>query len=928
MLTRWVDRPLAEVLDSATAVYFTGEELVAKSLLDHALERARAAGDVRAEARALTYLGLVAWRRFEWDESERLGVRALELKTEHGITDDLFNSHNALGLLRWNQNRFPDAARHFGLAIEWAEQSPRPHAAVAARQNLGLVQVEWGQFSAAREGFLAMRDSMLTIGDRVGPEERARGLGAALTNLGMLENRVGNPAAAVDWLTEAAEVYRNGFPPYEVRALGHLAVSYSALGRSAEAFETIQRAIELAQELGDLQEEASNLEVLAEHYRASGDFRRALETYAEAGKINARIDETVATGADLRGEAEIHLELGAPERARTSADEALRLHREAGATYEEFHDHLTLAVVAQELSDPEGVGRHLAQARRIAAALGVRSVRIALGLTEAALADRRAEPAAVLEALAEIEPEVGRGGYDEQWRAHHLASRAYRRLGRLDRAAMEGRRAVETIERVRSSYASGLLRTSFASDKREVYADQVTTLLESGRTEEALSVSDAARARALQEAAPVDPDGRETDASEMRLREIDGVVETIELIENGTMSWGGEVDVAALDELYRRLEELRSRYEADGEGGREVSPADLDVGRLASRMPPDERIVEYFVPAEGPVRIFVVGPDGLTVLESDLSSENLRSRVRILRELLSDRGASLEELRPLLAGLNTGLIRPVAEAGLLEGVVHLDLVPHDVLAYVPPSAWIDPETGRLLGEDFTLRILPAIAVGPGHPAQPAGERKATALAPLTDELPATRDEAMAVGAATGAITLVDGQATERALRFALGRDDLVHVATHGFLNTRNPLFSRIVLSDGSVGGSRDDGRLEVHELLELRRAPSLVFLSGCQTAAGRLGSTRFAPGEDYLTLAQAFLRAGAGAVVATLWRVDDRAAAVFARHFYEALPELGPSAALMAAQAAMRADEAFAAPYFWAGYQLFGVAGGAGAERP
>jgi CHAT domain-containing protein len=115
-----------------------------------------------------------------------------------------------------------------------------------------------------------------------------------------------------------------------------------------------------------------------------------------------------------------------------------------------------------------------------------------------------------------------------------------------------------------------------------------------------------------------------------------------------------------------------------------------------------------------------------------------------------------------------------------------------------------------------------------------------------------------------------------------------------------------------------DGRLEVHEILDLRIQSPLVFLSGCETAVGSAGSTSFAPGEDFATVARAFLYAGARNVVATLWRVDDEGAAAFAAEYYRRLATDGPVDALAGAQRTLARDRRFSAPYYWAGYTLAG----------
>jgi CHAT domain-containing protein len=146
---------------------------------------------------------------------------------------------------------------------------------------------------------------------------------------------------------------------------------------------------------------------------------------------------------------------------------------------------------------------------------------------------------------------------------------------------------------------------------------------------------------------------------------------------------------------------------------------------------------------------------------------------------------------------------------------------------------------------------------------------------------------------------------------------MVHLATHAELNPRNPLFSGIELAP-SADRSDSDRRLEVHEILDLRIGSPLVFLSGCETGVGASLATDFVPGEDYATLARAFLYAGARNVIATLWRVEDQGAAEFAARFYRYFPASPPPEALALAQRDMLADARYRAPYYWAGYLVSG----------
>src|SRR5262249_11569705 len=162
------------------------------------------------------------------------------------------------------------------------------------------------------------------------------------------------------------------------------------------------------------------------------------------------------------------------------------------------------------------------------------------------------------------------------------------------------------------------------------------------------------------------------------------------------------------------------------------------------------------------------------------------------------------------------------------------------------------------------------------------------------------------------------QATKGAVRRALAAGGVVHLATHADMNAHNPLFSHIALAHEPGTGPAGDTRLEVHEILGLQIRSDLVFLSGCETALGAGAATDFAPGEDYATLARAFLYAGARNVVATLWRVEDRGAAELAGRFYRYLPDQSIAEALARVQRELLKDPRYRTPYYWAGYVLSG----------
>jgi CHAT domain-containing protein len=165
--------------------------------------------------------------------------------------------------------------------------------------------------------------------------------------------------------------------------------------------------------------------------------------------------------------------------------------------------------------------------------------------------------------------------------------------------------------------------------------------------------------------------------------------------------------------------------------------------------------------------------------------------------------------------------------------------------------------------------------------------------------------------------MIGSAATEEAFRREAPTHRVLHLATYGVLNKHNPLFSFVELAPGG----EHDGRLEVHEVFGMRLTADLVVLSACQTGLGSGTLSDVPAGDDWVGLTRAFLHAGAGSVVATLWPVDDWATAALMERFYAEMA-LGArtSDALARAQRALRAERATAHPFYWAGFIIVGGA--------
>jgi CHAT domain-containing protein len=564
-----------------------------------------------------------------------------------------------------------------------------------------------------------------------------------------------------------------------------------------------------------------------------------------------------------------------------------------------------------------GKADHLAQARRIAAQLGTRGARTKLGLADARMAERERRPREVLRLLAAISRDLAVGLSAEISDAEALRARAYASLGAWDSAAAAGRRAVAALERARGGYGSSLLRSSFSSFRAGTYGDLVAALLALGRVEEAFEVADGARGASVQvlsESRPglgsTAPGSNERETLRRRIAALEDEIRDMEDEGRDTK------------ELEERLRGAEREYEISllgaGVAGPPIAQRHARASDIREGLAPDKAMLAYLVTPER-LFVFTLTRERTHAVSVPVTASEIEARVRLARAMLADPSVPSEEATSVLRVLSRWLLPPDSE---LVGVTRLVIVPHGALSYLPFSALVAPD-GRYLVERYTLVHLPSASFATRDQLRASPETntpvQVNAFAPHPAELPATALEVNAIREAHRSTrVLLGSRARESALRNALRNGVVAHVASHGVLNRVNPLFSRIELNPGRSRSSEDDGRLEVHEVLGLEIRSPLVFLSGCETGLGPGGSRRYTPGEDYATLAAAFLAAGARQVVATLWAIPDSGAAVFATRFYTKLAGTRPTEALAATQRALLADGRFRHPYYWAGYRVAG----------
>jgi CHAT domain-containing protein len=184
---------------------------------------------------------------------------------------------------------------------------------------------------------------------------------------------------------------------------------------------------------------------------------------------------------------------------------------------------------------------------------------------------------------------------------------------------------------------------------------------------------------------------------------------------------------------------------------------------------------------------------------------------------------------------------------------------------------------------------------------------------LLPDLRFAREEAEYVARLTSGKLYLDSSATKTNYLAEAGKFDIIHLAMHTVLNSRNPVNSGMIFYDSNTG----DGKfLQPYEVYSVILKAKMVVLSSCYTGAGTLYA-----GEGVLSLARGFIFSGSHSVVMSLWEINDRSGTEIMKDFYRRIKS-GKSKSEALREARINylkgADMLRAHPYFWATLVVYG----------
>jgi len=791
-----------------------------------------------------------------------------------------------------------------------------------ALERIGVLSLRMGSFQAALENLSAALPMFQSLGDK--QEEQG-----ALNNIGLVQSRLGNQRLAIQVEEQSLRLAREiGNRTEEAVVLNNLGLAYHELGEERQAIGEFEQALAIQHDLGNVASEGAAWSNLGAIHYTQGDLEESLEAFERALPLRKQAN-------DRRGEANTIGKIAVVRHAFGQDDEALQLFqkaldidRDVGDRSEESTATMNMGSVLMALARYPQAVETFDRAMRLqdrwgktkdwgnqlsAKAVALTAMRqydaAQTALTEALKAQRaienrrgESESLARLAALHLARGTPGEGVQPATDAARIAAeigekrsrAEALYRLARCQKALGHAREALASIEEalglsetVRGGVPDYDLRAAFFSTVRDQYDLKVALQVMVGDVTGAFETAEASRARSLYDL-------------------------------------------------------LRNRLPAG------TAPETGGAG-LAKELDPKTVVLEYSLGREASY-VFIVTPDGIRELPlaGRAQIEAVARKLYAAWSAHQDSPADCEALSRMLLG-------PVRDDIRGKRVV---VVPDGALAYIPFDALFSSPGRRLIEENEVVAMVslsslklmrdrtrdrrPAsrlVAVfadpvfsgsdprvrpdrkAPGQGVRGAALSSSAGDAGLADlqRLVSSRREAAAISA------LAPEKQRWEALDFdaelAAVRDPkladfrIVHFATHGLMNSRDPRLSGLVFSLVDRQGRPQNGFLRADEVANLKLGADLVVLSACQTALGK--ELR---GEGLLGLARAFMYAGAPRVIASLWRVADSASTDLMSGFYQALlgAHVPASEALRTAKLRLLRNPLRSAPYYWAGFSLEG----------
>lgn len=873
----------------------------------------------RDEAEAQNTAGEAAYSTGRMSRASAFFARALTLADAAGDRRSQALIHLNLAYCYSDSGDLPKARKSVEAALSSSRELKNTRGEALALTAYGTIQSFWGEKQSALDNHTRAMEKFRSIGDHGGE-------GVALNSIGKVYEDLNESPTAIDKYQQALDIFHGlGNTEFEAVARFYLGRVHRSLNENEIAREFFDKSLQQSRQVGQRRLEAFALTALSGLRSSEGLFDEAL---AGLNRVLRMYRET----SDRRGQANVLTEIARiyqnkndPRRALEYFKQALPLtqitqdrNAEANLLYE-------IAYAERSLGDLEGALYDITESTQVIASLRAQIVSPELRASYFASVQKYAALRVdILMKLDRLKPEkqyaVHAFELNDNTRAQSLLetiseSQAKIRRG-IDHELVARERELQEQLTARATLHMHALNRSDKeeSDRAEKELRQLTQAYHDVETE--------IRRQSPHYATLTNPPPLKLAEIQAELQDPNIILLEYSLDTERSYVWAvtansfAAFSLPAASEIEALAEDVnnsliaRQTLAENGAVDVEAQAASSDAAGRVARTKLSEMIL-------GPVASLIVGKKVIVVTDGKLQY--------IPFDSLPAPGSSADSQDEPPPLMTTNEVSYLSSASLIA-VIRKWATPSnasDRLVAIVADPVFDPNDPRVVVKDQKSLANAADAGGASESSNYQNSALRDIVAPGSSRYPrllGTRQEAegiMSVTPSGSGLVAMDFNAGRNIISDGqLGQYKVVHFATHGVVNTLHPELSGILLSLVNASGQSEDGFLQLHDIYNLDLSNTqLVVLSACRTALGK-----DIKGEGFVGLTRGFMYAGSKSVIASLWKVDDRATAELMKHFYRGLFDEGltPSAALRKAKEAMWRQPRWRAPYYWAAFELQG----------
>jgi tetratricopeptide (TPR) repeat protein len=742
-----------------------------------------------------------------------------------------FRGNRAMNLADWHA-----AARYYRESLDVFVRLGHRQGQQMQLSNLGVLYAEMGDFLTATRYF----DPLIAKIDQVAIRRNAAlymlNAARADTDAGFVDRAIARLLQSLEWTRQLDDQVMSG------RAMHALGRAYWARGDLPQASTFFGEALRLRRTLNDPIGIMASLRYVGLVARQEGRLDEALRLHREA------VNLSISPDLKLRGLLDLALDYAAQpdyRKAIGTCREALALPSKDQSFYKRYHAQLALGDFL--LSQAKPAAADIAEAESLSA--------------------------------APLDAALRRSDVTMELAARHLRARALAARGRWSQSREEYERAVTLIFRYSSTSPNPELQAYALAREHATFRDYLDLLMRDMGDQapgtlhavndggmDALRMFEWARATHFSNSRAPTLDAKSRARVDTLLAQMAGKRVRVAALLDRAGDPSRDIERLQFETAHMRAEIDRLLAQAQS-----PATAEKTSSLGAPALPALAAGVTQWSYAIGNQRVYLWVRDGTGVRAAVLPLPAAGLERRLASTLPEN---ELQQLAPLL----------VPRDALRPDAVQLEIVAAGPLVRVPFAALL-PRAGpavTMIGSVFhaqpTARSRPRPLRFVGVAASQGESSKRGDYFP---GLGATASEARSIAALfqdsgdrPGVKLLLGAGGTVGALE-ASWRDgvDVLHIATHGLADLRQPMTSLLMLPAKDSAGNAT--YLTAGQVQGWRGDADLVYLSACETA---IGPARFADGMPGLQ--RAFLRAGARGVIATLWPVEDVYAGQFATDFY------------------------------------------------